>query len=190
MVSWDWQSRRRDARNEILDLAHGGGRYHSLPARPPHADHARGRHHPSVRPSRRRSDLEGEQLVSGWQLVLPGDLYPAARGGAIPRAVRPADHPVRADAETGGREGGQPGSSSGGAGTLRPGRLGGLHNARHRHRGSKGVAMPAEINFHVTRFNPESDPAPYVQTYQVPVREGMTVLDGLHYIKENQIGRA
>jgi len=45
--------------------------------------------------------------------------------------------------------------------------------------------MPAEIDFHVTRFNPESDQAPYVKTYQVPVRAGMTVLDGLHYIKEN-----
>jgi succinate dehydrogenase / fumarate reductase iron-sulfur subunit len=42
-----------------------------------------------------------------------------------------------------------------------------------------------QIHFHVTRYNPESDPAPYVQTYQVPVAEGMTVLDGLHYIKEN-----
>jgi succinate dehydrogenase / fumarate reductase iron-sulfur subunit len=42
-----------------------------------------------------------------------------------------------------------------------------------------------QINFHVTRFNPESDHAPYVKTYQVPVREGMTVLDGLHYIKDN-----
>lgn len=41
------------------------------------------------------------------------------------------------------------------------------------------------INFHVTRFNPESDSAPYVKTYSLPVREGMTVLDGLHYIKEN-----
>ena len=40
--------------------------------------------------------------------------------------------------------------------------------------------MPAEINFHVTRFNPECDRTPYVQTYRVPVREGMTVLDGLH----------
>src|ERR1019366_2994928 len=53
------------------------------------------------------------------------------------------------------------------------------------HRGSKGVAMPAEINFHVTRYNPECDQAPYVKTYRVPVREGMTVLDGLHYIKDN-----
>jgi succinate dehydrogenase / fumarate reductase iron-sulfur subunit len=45
--------------------------------------------------------------------------------------------------------------------------------------------MPAQINFHVTRFNPETDQTPYVKTYQVPVREGMTVLEGLHYIKEN-----
>jgi succinate dehydrogenase / fumarate reductase iron-sulfur subunit len=43
-----------------------------------------------------------------------------------------------------------------------------------------------EIKFHITRYNPESDPAPYVRTYTIPVREGMTVLDGLHYIKENQ----
>jgi len=42
-----------------------------------------------------------------------------------------------------------------------------------------------EINFHITRYNPESDSAPYVKTYTLPVREGMTVLDGLHYIKEN-----
>lgn len=42
-----------------------------------------------------------------------------------------------------------------------------------------------EITFHVTRYNPETDRAPYVRTYTVPVREGMTVLDGLHYIKDN-----
>jgi succinate dehydrogenase / fumarate reductase iron-sulfur subunit len=42
-----------------------------------------------------------------------------------------------------------------------------------------------QVNFHVTRYNPESDPASYVKTYVVPVRAGMTVLDGLHYIKEN-----
>ena len=41
-----------------------------------------------------------------------------------------------------------------------------------------------EIRFHITRYNPETDPAPYVQTYTIPVREGMTVLDGLHYIKD------
>jgi len=42
-----------------------------------------------------------------------------------------------------------------------------------------------QMRFHVTRYNPEKDRAPYIQTYTVPVREGMTVLDGLHYIKEN-----
>ena len=41
-----------------------------------------------------------------------------------------------------------------------------------------------QVNFHVTRYNPESDPAPYVKTYVVPVRAGMTVLDGLWKIKE------
>jgi len=42
-----------------------------------------------------------------------------------------------------------------------------------------------QVSFHVTRYNPERDRAPYVQTFPIPVREGMTVLDGLHYIKEN-----
>jgi succinate dehydrogenase / fumarate reductase iron-sulfur subunit len=42
-----------------------------------------------------------------------------------------------------------------------------------------------KINFHVTRYNPEIDPKPYVQVYKVDVSEGMTVLDGLHWIKEN-----
>ncbi len=48
------------------------------------------------------------------------------------------------------------------------------------------LSNPArQINFHVTRYNPEKDQAPYIRTYPVPVREGMTVLDGLHYIKDN-----
>jgi len=42
-----------------------------------------------------------------------------------------------------------------------------------------------QINFHVTRYNPETDAAPYVKTYAVPVQEGMTVLEALHYIKDN-----
>ncbi len=42
-----------------------------------------------------------------------------------------------------------------------------------------------EVNFHVTRYNPERDRSIHVRIYKVPVREGMTVLDGLHYIKEN-----
>jgi succinate dehydrogenase / fumarate reductase iron-sulfur subunit len=42
-----------------------------------------------------------------------------------------------------------------------------------------------EVTFHVTRYNPERDRSLHVRAYKVPVREGMTVLDGLHYIKEN-----
>ncbi len=42
-----------------------------------------------------------------------------------------------------------------------------------------------EVNFHVTRYNPERDRSLHIRIYKVPVREGMTVLDGLHYIKEN-----
>ena len=47
------------------------------------------------------------------------------------------------------------------------------------------MAAVREINFHVARYNPETDREPYTKTYKVPVREGMTVLDGLHYIKDN-----
>lgn len=42
-----------------------------------------------------------------------------------------------------------------------------------------------EITFHIRRFAPETDDRPRIVSYQVPVRSGMTVLEGLHYIKEN-----
>ncbi len=42
-----------------------------------------------------------------------------------------------------------------------------------------------QIKFHISRYNPEIDRVPYVKTYAIPVRGGMTVLDGLHYIKDN-----
>ncbi|MBZ5499480.1 MAG: succinate dehydrogenase iron-sulfur subunit [Acidobacteriia bacterium] len=48
-----------------------------------------------------------------------------------------------------------------------------------------GSKIAREVNFHVTRYNPERDRSLHVRIYKVPVREGMTVLDGLHYIKEN-----
>jgi succinate dehydrogenase / fumarate reductase iron-sulfur subunit len=41
------------------------------------------------------------------------------------------------------------------------------------------------IIFHVLRFAPEKDARPRIVSYPVPVKPGMTVLDGLHYIKEN-----
>jgi len=43
----------------------------------------------------------------------------------------------------------------------------------------------SQIQFRLTRYNPETDLVPYLKTYQVPVHAGMTVLDGLHYIKDN-----
>ncbi len=42
-----------------------------------------------------------------------------------------------------------------------------------------------EITFRIRRFNPEKDNKPYWHSYSVPLTEGMTVLDGLHYIKQN-----
>ena len=50
---------------------------------------------------------------------------------------------------------------------------------------SKSNGKTHNITFHVTRYNPERDRRPYIQRFKVPVEEGMTVLDGLHYIKEH-----
>ena len=46
--------------------------------------------------------------------------------------------------------------------------------------------MATNVTFNIRRFNPEEDKAPRWQQFTVPVEEGMTVLDGLHWIKENQ----
>ena len=43
-----------------------------------------------------------------------------------------------------------------------------------------------DIIFHIRRFDPEKDEVPRWQNFTVPVEPGMTVLDGLHQIKENQ----
>jgi succinate dehydrogenase / fumarate reductase iron-sulfur subunit len=42
-----------------------------------------------------------------------------------------------------------------------------------------------EIKYKVQRYDPEKDKAPHMQDFTVPFREGMTMLDGLLYIKEN-----
>jgi len=39
--------------------------------------------------------------------------------------------------------------------------------------------------FEILRYNPETDKKPHFESYEVPVPRGMTVLDALHYIKEN-----
>lgn len=42
-----------------------------------------------------------------------------------------------------------------------------------------------ELTFKVQRYLPGKDKKPYLQQFTVPLRKGMTVLDGLIYIKEN-----
>ena len=44
-------------------------------------------------------------VARGKSVVLPGDLRPAARGGAVPRPLRPAEHPLRAEPRRGRQEG-------------------------------------------------------------------------------------
>jgi succinate dehydrogenase / fumarate reductase, iron-sulfur subunit len=41
------------------------------------------------------------------------------------------------------------------------------------------------VTFEVLRYSPEGDGGPRLQEYKVPVTKGMTVLDGLLWIKEN-----
>jgi len=48
-----------------------------------------------------------------------------------------------------------------------------------------GTRTETEVTFHILRFAPETDDRPRLAAYRVPVKPGMTVLEGLHYIKEN-----
>lgn len=51
---------------------------------------------------------------------------------------------------------------------------------------SKKSFKPGDIIvFEVLRFDPDQNNKPYLQEFQVPYKEGLTVLDGLHYIKEH-----
>jgi succinate dehydrogenase / fumarate reductase, iron-sulfur subunit len=42
------------------------------------------------------------------------------------------------------------------------------------------------VTFEVLRYNPANGKAPFMQNFSVPVTKGMTVLDGLTWIKEHQ----
>jgi len=44
------------------------------------------------------------------------------------------------------------------------------------------------VFFKLKRFNPLTDEKPYFSEFIIPVKKGMTVLDGLFYIKENRDG--
>ncbi len=41
------------------------------------------------------------------------------------------------------------------------------------------------VKYEVLRYNPSGNEAPYLENYSVPVTKGMTVLDGLNWIKEH-----
>jgi succinate dehydrogenase / fumarate reductase iron-sulfur subunit len=51
---------------------------------------------------------------------------------------------------------------------------------------AKKAQKETDIIFYIHRYNPEVDSKPYIQKYTVHVEPGMTVLDGLHQIKETQ----
>jgi succinate dehydrogenase / fumarate reductase iron-sulfur subunit len=42
------------------------------------------------------------------------------------------------------------------------------------------------VIFKILRYDPDKDQKPYFRTYEFPLERGMTVLDGLMHIKENQ----
>jgi len=48
------------------------------------------------------------------------------------------------------------------------------------------TSQKRDLIFYIRRFDPEQDDAPWLQQFIVPVEQGMTILDGLHQIKETQ----
>ena len=48
--------------------------------------------------------------------------------------------------------------------------------------------MPETIALSVTRYRPEQDPEPSIETYEVPYREDWVVLDALNHIKDRVDG--
>jgi succinate dehydrogenase / fumarate reductase iron-sulfur subunit len=51
---------------------------------------------------------------------------------------------------------------------------------------AQGSGVIKTVRFEVLRYNPEKDASPKLRQYQVPVTKGMTVLDGLTWIKEHE----
>ena len=41
-----------------------------------------------------------------------------------------------------------------------------------------------QVTFYIHRYDPDKDKAPHIERHTVDVRRGMTVLDGLHQIKQ------
>ncbi len=51
--------------------------------------------------------------------------------------------------------------------------------------GEKTEEIVKTVRFKVLRFDPNTGPSPRIDSFEVPVKKGTTVLDALHYIKEN-----
>ena len=51
-----------------------------------------------------------------------------------------------------------------------------------------GETIIKTVNYEVLRYNPDNDKKPHIQNFQIPFPEGMTVLEGLVYIKETLDG--
>jgi len=51
--------------------------------------------------------------------------------------------------------------------------------------GEKTDEIVKNVKFKVLRFDRDTTPSPRVDSFEVPVKKGTTVLDALHYIKEN-----
>ncbi len=51
--------------------------------------------------------------------------------------------------------------------------------------GDKSEEIVKTVKFKVLRFDPSTSASPRVDSFDVPVKKGTTVLDALHYIKEN-----
>jgi succinate dehydrogenase / fumarate reductase, iron-sulfur subunit len=67
----------------------------------------------------------------------------------------------------------------------------GGHRRAQRGTHREGITMAQrkqtarDVVFHIRRYTPERDKEPYIQSFTVPVKLGMTVLEGLHHIKEH-----
>jgi len=51
---------------------------------------------------------------------------------------------------------------------------------------AKREQKPSEVVFTIRRYDPDKDKAPHYEDYTIAVVPGMTVLEGLHLIRETQ----
>src|SRR5207302_4885596 len=135
-----------------------------LPGRPVHADALRG-------------DLPVGDRAEG-----------EPRGALAARLPRSGSHlgrPKHRGRPVGRTDAGQQAARAAGAGGLHPAGPGGGLTVRPAGAGQGGAEAMAEARFHVFRGDAKHGD---LVTYQVPITEGMVVLDGIHYIQAHLDG--